>query len=55
MNCDRCDNEATVHELTVVNGVPHEKHLCEQCASQEGMVVGSESPITELIGKTRRG
>ncbi len=51
MNCDRCDNEATVHELTVVNGVSHEKHLCEQCAAQDGVVFGSDSPVTELIGK----
>lgn len=51
MNCDKCDREATVHELTVLNGVPHEKHLCEQCASEEGVVFGSGSPVIELIGK----
>ena len=51
MNCDKCDREATVHELTVLDGVPHEKHLCEQCAAQEGVVFASESPVVELIGK----
>lgn len=50
MNCDKCDREATVHELTVVNGVPHEKHLCEQCASEEGVVLESGSSVVELIG-----
>ena len=35
--CDRCDNEATVHEVSVRNGVKHERHLCETCAATHGL------------------
>lgn len=37
MKCDRCENEATVHEVTVQAGVKVEKHLCESCAAGEGL------------------
>jgi len=49
MKCDHCDNEATVHELAVRNGVKVERHLCEQCAGQQGISVSSTSPIHELL------
>ncbi|MFN8728381.1 MAG: UvrB/UvrC motif-containing protein [Planctomyces sp.] len=32
MKCDRCDNEATIHELIVAQGQHVEAHLCERCA-----------------------
>ncbi len=51
MKCDRCDKEATVHELRVVKGVKVEKHLCEHCAKQDGIAVQSQVPIDELISK----
>lgn len=35
--CDRCDNEATVHEVSVRHGVKHERHLCEACAVAHGL------------------
>ncbi|MCX5690706.1 MAG: UvrB/UvrC motif-containing protein [Planctomycetota bacterium] len=35
--CDRCDNEATVHEVSVRHGVKHERHLCETCAATHGL------------------
>jgi len=38
MKCDRCENEATVHEVTIVNGVATEKNLCEHCAASDGIV-----------------
>ncbi|HYE63640.1 MAG TPA: UvrB/UvrC motif-containing protein [Phycisphaerales bacterium] len=47
--CDHCDNEATVHEMTVRNGVKIEKHLCEGCAAQQGIAVQPATPINELI------
>lgn len=37
MKCDLCDNEATVRETTIEQGVPVEKHLCEGCAAKEGL------------------
>lgn len=39
MKCDHCDNEATVHEVTVHNGVRVERNLCEQCAAQQGVAM----------------
>jgi len=49
--CDRCDREATVHEVTIKDGAKVEKHLCESCAREEGVVVQAHAPINELITK----
>lgn len=49
MKCDQCDCEATVHEVTVRNGVKIEKHLCESCATSHGIAVQPTTPINELI------
>jgi protein arginine kinase activator len=50
VKCDHCDNEATVHEVTVKSGVKIEKHLCESCASSQGLATGAGStPISEMI------
>ena len=38
MFCDHCKkNQATVHLVSVVNGVKQERHLCAECAAKEGM------------------
>lgn len=34
--CDRCENEATVHEVVIRGGERQEKHLCESCAREQG-------------------
>lgn len=49
--CDLCDREATVHDLTIKNGRQVEKHLCEQCAKDQGVAVQQHAPINELITK----
>lgn len=49
--CDKCDQEATVHEVIIKNGEKVEKHLCEQHARDEGIVVHTDAPISELITK----
>jgi len=49
MKCDFCDNEATVHEVTVRNGVKVERHLCEAHATQQGITVQPAHEIGELI------
>lgn len=51
MKCDHCDNEATVREVTMKNGVRIERHLCEQCAQQHGIAIQPQVSIDELIGK----
>lgn len=48
MKCDHCEREATVHEVTVRNGVKIERHMCEQCAAKHGVVVQPPA-ISDLI------
>ncbi len=49
MKCDHCDNEATVHEVTVRDGEKLERHLCEQCAAEAGIAAeAGQSPIEIL-------
>lgn len=51
MKCDLCDNEATVHEVTVRNHVRVDRHLCEACAAASGLVLNSGTPLSELLSK----
>lgn len=51
MKCEQCDSEATVHELRVVNGRRVERHLCEQCARNEGIALQVGMTVPELIEK----
>jgi protein arginine kinase activator len=41
VKCDKCGNEATVHEVTIRSGKKVERHLCETCAKGEGLPVQS--------------
>jgi protein arginine kinase activator len=49
MKCDHCNNPATVHLTEIINGEKMEKHLCEQCAANEGITVKSNVPISQLL------
>lgn len=50
VKCDRCDNEATVHEVRIEAGKRREKHLCEQCArSRRGRHPQVPAPLTTLL------
>lgn len=49
MKCDLCDNDATVHEVTVRNGVKIEKHLCESCAGQQGIAIQPQVSLPEVL------
>ena len=51
MKCDRCDNEATVHEVNIRAGKKVERHLCEACARKEGLAVNANTPLTELLSQ----
>ncbi|MEC9372580.1 MAG: hypothetical protein VYC34_02005, partial [Planctomycetota bacterium] len=51
MKCDRCDNEATVHEVSLHKGKKVEKHLCESCAKEDGIAVQTHVPINALLSK----
>jgi len=50
MQC-QCGREATIHEVTITNGVRVERHLCEQCAQQQGLAAPTAAPINELLAK----
>lgn len=48
--CDQCDRPATHHSVEIVEGEKIEKHLCEQHAQQEGMLIkAAHTPINELL------
>lgn len=51
IKCDRCDNEATVHEVSVRNGMKVERHLCETCAAQHGIEItpGGTPNVKHLV------
>jgi protein arginine kinase activator len=51
MRCDRCDNEATVHEVRIISGKKTEVHLCQTCAQALGIVGKSQANIAELLTK----
>ncbi|MCC6661554.1 MAG: UvrB/UvrC motif-containing protein [Phycisphaerales bacterium] len=51
MKCDQCEQEATVHEVTIKSGKKVEKHLCEACAKKQGIAVQAGMPIQELLNK----
>ena len=47
--CERCGRPATVH-LTEISGLEKvEKHLCEECASSEGIAIKANVPISQLL------
>lgn len=50
MLCQRCKkNSATVHLTDIVSGEKREKHLCEDCASEEGVTVKQHVSITDVL------
>jgi len=50
--CQRCKKRpATVHETIIVNHELQEKHLCAQCAAEEGQTAEPEFPIDKMIKK----
>lgn len=51
MKCDQCDNEATVHEVTILKGKKVEKHLCEHCAGEEGIAAEGQSIPAALLSQ----
>lgn len=47
--CDKCSKVATIHLTEIVDGQKIEKHLCEDCAVEEGITVKSNVPISQLL------
>jgi protein arginine kinase activator len=53
MLCQKCKKRtATVHLTEIINNEKCEKHLCEQCAAQDGVTGGKvQEPINQLVAK----
>lgn len=50
MLCHNCKkNPATVHLTDLLKGEKREKHLCEECAGKEGVIVKSNVSINEVL------
>lgn len=50
MLCQQCKKQtATVHLTDLVKGEKRELHLCEECASQEGVAVKHHLSIDEVL------
>jgi protein arginine kinase activator len=49
LKCDHCDKPATIHLTEIANGQKIEKHLCENCATGEGITVKANVPISQLL------
>jgi protein arginine kinase activator len=47
MKCDRCDGEATVHEVVIRSGTRAERHLCERCAAKLGLFGDAAGPVLD--------
>lgn len=49
MICHRCKKrEATVHLTEIIHGEKGEKHLCEQCAAEDGITL-KQPQLNELL------
>jgi len=49
MLCECQQRQATIHEVIMQHGKKVERHLCEQCASQQGVSTDPHMPISQLI------
>ena len=48
--CDKCEKSATHHSVEIIKGEKIEKHLCDECAAEEGPASKSaHAPINELL------
>ena len=47
--CDKCGKPATIYLTEIVSGEKTEKHLCEDCAAEEGFTIKASVPISQLL------
>lgn len=48
-NCEKCGRPATVHLTEIFGEDRVEKHLCENCVADEGIIAKSHIPINQLL------
>lgn len=51
--CQRCGNvQSSVHVTDISKGEKRERHLCAECAEEEGVVMkSSQVPLNEILSK----
>ena len=50
MQCQICNEyEATIHLTEITEGSRTEMHICERCATEQGIAIKSQIPINELL------
>lgn len=49
MKCDKCNKPATIYLTEIVDGKKIQKHLCEDCATSEGITTKPNVPISQLL------
>jgi protein arginine kinase activator len=49
MNCENCDNPATIHLTQVVEGEVKKLHLCEACAAAEGVDTHKPQSVSDIL------
>ena len=47
--CDKCGKTATIHLTEIIDGEKIEKHLCQDCASTDGITIKAGVPIGQLL------
>jgi len=47
--CEKCGKPATVHLTEIFGDQKVEKHLCDQCAAEEGSAAKAYIPISQLL------
>ncbi len=47
--CQQCGAPATVHLTEISGGQKLEKHLCQDCAADEGIAIKANVPISQLL------
>ncbi|MFP4354204.1 MAG: UvrB/UvrC motif-containing protein [Phycisphaerae bacterium] len=47
--CEKCGMPATVHLTEIDGGQKVEKHLCQDCAAEEGIAIKANVPISQLL------
>ncbi len=51
MICEKCGiNTATTHIRTIINGKIQEKHLCRNCAMDNGYLDANNNDLTQVLG-----
>jgi protein arginine kinase activator len=50
MNCERCKKQvATVHVTEIIKNQKIEKHLCDDCAREEGIAIKAQISIQDVL------